>query len=57
MNEHYESKIRKKEEEINKINDLEGKNLFDIFSVEEKINNVKFFKKGLSSLSTNINSN
>ena len=57
MNELYESKIRKKEEEINKINDLEGKNLFDIFSVEEKINNVKLFKKGLSSLSTNINSN
>ena len=57
MNELYDSKIRKKEEEIKEITNLEGKNLFDIFSLEEKINNVRLNRKGLSTLSTNINSN
>ena len=53
---HYKEKIDKKNEEINNITDLEGKKLFDIFSVDEKINNIGLTKKGLSSLSTNINS-
>ena len=50
----FDSRIQALQEEISKINSLEGKELFDTFSVEEKINNIKIDSKGISSLSTNI---
>ena len=50
----FDSRIKALQEEISKINSLEGKELFDTFSVEEKINNIKIDSKGISSLSTNI---
>ena len=51
----YKSKIHSKNEEIRKISNLEGKELFKEFSIEEKINSITLNKKGLSDLSTDIN--
>ena len=51
----YESKIQSKKEEIRKISNLEGKELLKEFSIEEKINSITLNKKGLSNLSSDIN--
>ena len=59
MNQIYEEKIKKKEEEIQSFKQLNGKQLFDKFSLEEKINNISLNnknKKIISNLSTNANS-
>ena len=50
----YNQRIKEFEDEIKKLNELKGKELFDLFSEEEKINNIKIDSKGLSSASTNI---
>ena len=50
----YNQRIKEFEDEIKKLNELKGKELFDLFSEEEKINNIKIDSKGLSSSSTNI---
>ena len=50
----YNLRIKQFEDEIKKLNELKGKELFDLFSEEEKINNIKIDSKGLSSVSTNI---
>ena len=55
----YEEKIKLKEEEIEKYNKLKGRDLFNIFSLEEKINNIRLnnkTKKLVSQQSTNENS-
>ena len=56
----YEEKIQKKEDEILAFNNLKGKDLFDSFTLEEKINAIhigkNLNKRGLKSLSTNFNS-
>ena len=55
----YEDKIKLKEEEIEKYNKLKDKELFNTFSLEEKINNIKLnikTKKLFSQQSTNENS-
>ena len=55
----YEDKIKKKEEEIRIFSELEGKDLFSRFSLEEKINNISLNnknKKFISEISTNDNS-
>ena len=54
MLESYNKKIKEKEEEIEKWNNLKGKNLFNEFNLNEKINNIKIGNHGLSSLSTRI---
>ena len=54
MLESYDKKIKAKEEEIEKWNNLKGKNLFNEFNLVEKINNIKIGNYGLSSLSTRI---
>ena len=50
----YEIKNIEKEKEIQKWNNLKDKELFNEFSLTERINNIKIRNKGLSSLSTNI---
>ena len=55
----YEDKIKLKEEEIEKYNKLKDKELFNTFSLEEKINNIRLnnkTKKLFSQQSTNENS-
>ena len=54
MLESYETKNKEKEKEIQKWISLKDKELFNEFSLTEKINNIKIRNKGLSSLSTNI---
>ena len=54
MLESYETKNKEKEKEIQKWISLKDKELFNEFSLMEKINNIKIRNKGLSSLSTNI---
>ena len=62
MKKNYEDKIKNKEDEIKCFNELEGKQLFNRFSLEEKINNIRLNftnkkKKRIKlSLSTNDNS-
>lgn len=63
MTDNYEDKIKKKEEEIKCFCELEGNELFNRFSLEEKINNIRLNfpnkkkkKRIQSSLSTNANS-
>ena len=52
----YNDKINEKEQEISKVEQLNGKELFDLFSLEEKINNIRIRKiKDISDLSTDIN--
>ena len=50
----YDIKKREKEEEIKKWENLKGNELFNKFSLSERINNIKIGNKGLSSLSTRI---
>ena len=50
----YDLKMKEKEAEIQKWNNLEGNELFNEFSIKEKINNIKIGNRGLSSLSTKI---
>ena len=50
----YETKTKEKENEIQKWNNLKDKELFNEFSLNERINNIKISNKGISSLSTNI---
>ena len=50
----YETKTKEKENEIQKWNNLKDKELFNEFSLNERINNIKIRNKGISSLSTNI---
>ena len=50
----YESKTKEKENEIQKWINLKDKELFNEFSLNERINNIKLRNKGLSSLSSNI---
>jgi len=55
----FEEKIKKKEEEIQFFNELEGKDLFSQFTLEEKINNIISLNKKnkkIVSISTNDNS-
>ena len=54
MLESYNIKTKQKEDEISKWNNLKGKELFNEFSLIEKINNIKIRNHGLSSLSTRI---
>ena len=54
MLEIYDLKIKEKKREIEKLEKLNGKDLFNEFTLNEKINNIKLRNKGLSSLSTNI---
>lgn len=59
MKKRFEDKIKKKEEEIQSFINLEGKDLFNRFTMEEKINNIRSnnnTKKFDSKLSTNENS-
>ena len=50
----YDSKKKEKEKEIEKWNNLKNIDLFNEFSLIEKINNIKIRNNLLSSLSTNI---
>lgn len=52
MLESYNKKKKEKEDEINKWNNLKGKQLFNEFNFIEKINNIKIGYHGLSSLLT-----
>ena len=55
----YEDKIKNKEEEIRNFNELNGDSLFNKFTLEEKINNIRLNsknKKLSSNLSTDENS-
>ena len=55
----YEDKIKKKEDEIKNVNELNGDALFNRFTLEEKINNIRLnckIKKSSSNLSTDDNS-
>ena len=52
----YEDKIEKKESELKNFSELEGKELFDQFSLEEKINNISLNKKS-KKLGTNLSTN
>ena len=55
----YEDKIKNKEEEIRNFNELNGDSLFNKFTLEEKINNIRLNsknKKSSSNLSTDENS-
>jgi hypothetical protein len=45
MIELYERQITQKENEIEKFNDLEGDELFKLFSEDEKIKNIKIKSK------------
>ena len=45
MVELYERQITQKENEIEKFNDLEGDELFKLFSEDEKIKNIKIKSK------------
>ena len=59
MEKMYEDKIEKKESELRRFSELEGKELFEQFSLEEKINNISLNNKSKklgSNLSTNDNS-
>ena len=59
MKKRFEDKIKNKEEEIRIFEELEGKNLFSRFSLEDKINNISLNnknKKFISEISTNANS-
>jgi len=59
MKKMYEDKINSKEEEIRSFTELTGKDLFNKFAMEEKINNIRLnnkSKKLTSKLSTNENS-
>ena len=50
----YTAKSKEKEKEIQKWINLKDKELFNEFSLTDRINNIKIRNKGLSSLSTNI---
>ena len=50
----YNLKIKEKKGEIKKWTDLKGQILFNEFSLNEKINNIKIGNQGISSLSTKI---
>ena len=50
----YNLKIKEKKGEIKKWTDLKGQLLFNEFSLNEKINNIKIGNQGISSLSTKI---
>ena len=55
----YEDKIKNKEEVIRNFNELNGDSLFNKFTLEEKINNIRLSsknKKSSSNLSTDENS-
>ena len=55
----YEDKISQKEMEIQSFSELKGKELFNKFTMDEKINNIRLSdksKKMNSNLSTNENS-
>ena len=54
MKQSYDAKIKEKEEEIQKWEKLKGNQLFNEFSLSERINNIKIINRGLSSLSTKI---
>ena len=51
----FELRKKEKDEEIQKWTNLKGKELFEAFNLDEKINNIKI-NPGLASLSTTINS-
>ena len=53
----YDAKINVKEEEIRKLENTSGDELFNLFSLEEKIKNVRLKKQISSNCSTNDNSN
>ena len=50
----YTAKSKEKKKEIQKWINLKDKELFNEFSLTDRINNIKIRNKGLSSLSTNI---
>ena len=57
MKKTYENKIKIKEEEIRKVENTKWNELFNFFSSEEKIKNVRLRKQISSNYSTNDNSN
>ena len=56
MEKTYEDKMGKKESELRRFSELEGKELFEQFNLEEKINNISLNNKS-KKLGTNLSTN